>query len=134
MTRTSVTRTLSPLALGYSILAGPILWFVHFVAVYSLAEFGCRANFNNLLFITPSTIRIVVIVLTLPTLLAVGYGGVVAYRAWETVNRDEPAETSSQSTWRFLLILGMLFSAMFLLSILFTVAPAFVLNVCEQGI
>ena len=44
-----MSRTISPLSLAFMLLAGPILWFVHFVLFYAAAEFGCRANFNNLI-------------------------------------------------------------------------------------
>lgn len=134
MSHPIISRTHSPLALGYSVLVGPILWFIHFIAVYSLVEFGCRANFSNLSFITPATIRLVSIALTLPVLLAVGYGGVLAYRAWQTLDQDESAEPARADSTRFLTILGMLFSALFLLSILFSIAPAFFLDICEQAI
>jgi hypothetical protein len=129
-----MTRAVSPLALGYSILAGPILWFVHFIAVYTLAEFGCRANFTNLLFLVPSSIRLVIIAVTVPFIVAVGLGGVVAYRAWQTLNRDENALAAGDTSFRFLVTLGILFSALFVLGILFTVAPAFVVDVCDRAV
>ncbi|MBC8171662.1 MAG: hypothetical protein H7X77_08310 [Anaerolineae bacterium] len=128
-----MTRTTALFSLSYSILAGPILWFVHFFAVYALAEFGCRSNFNNLLYITPANIRTIIIVMTIPILLAVGFGGVLAYRNWRTLNQHPALETVPEARSRFLILMGMLSSALFLLSILFTVAPIFFLSVCDRA-
>ncbi|MCA0453452.1 MAG: hypothetical protein LCI00_05715 [Chloroflexi bacterium] len=128
-------RTTSPFVLGYSVLSGPIIWFVHFVAVYSLAEFGCRSNFTNLIFITPETMRLTMIVLTVVSVIGVGFGGILAFRAWSQVRKETSRKESAyEARFHFLTLLGMLLSALFILSILFTVAPAFVLSVCDKAI
>jgi hypothetical protein len=57
-------RTNNLFRLGYSILVGPIVWAVHFMTVWVVSEFGCRANFNNVLFYPPATIRTAIIVAT----------------------------------------------------------------------
>lgn len=129
-----MTRTLSPFSLGYSILAGPVLWFVHFFAVYAVAEFGCRSNFNNLVYITPANIQVAILVLTVIALAAVAFGGALAYRSWQTLGQEKAETTAEEARFRFLSILGILFSGLFLLSILFTVAPTFVLNVCDKAV
>ncbi len=129
-----MTRTMSPFTLGYSVLSGPIIWFMHFIAVYSLAEFGCRSNFNNLTYITPDTMRLVMIVLTVVSIIAVAFGGVLAYQAWGKERNTGQKESAYEVRFRFLLVLGMLFSALFILSIVFTVAPAFVLSVCDKAV
>jgi hypothetical protein len=129
-----MTRAISPLRLGYSVLSGPVIWFIHFVAVYALAEFGCRSNFNNLTFVTPETMRLVMVVLTVVSIIAVAAGGLLAYRAWGNVRNPVSKESAYEARFHFLLVLGMLFSALFILSIIFTVVPAFVLSVCDKAI
>jgi hypothetical protein len=120
-----MTRTLSPLALGYSILAGPVLWFVHLLAVYNLTEFGCRVNFNNLLFITPSTIQILILIITVVILVMVGVGAFLAYRSLRESDLQEGARL------HFLVMMGVLLSSLFLFIIVVTAMPTFFVSVCD---
>lgn len=128
-----MTRSLSPMRLGYSILAGPILWFVHFILVYTIAEFGCRANFNNFLFITPANIRVVIVAITIPILIFVGIGGIFAYREWTRL-KEGRVDSKIAEREHFLVIMAMLLSLLFLFSILVTTMPTFVVNVCDRAI
>jgi hypothetical protein len=123
----------SPIRLAYSILVGPILWFVHFVLVYAFAEFGCRANFNNLLFFPPETIRIATIVITVPVLVLVAIGGVLAFSSFRSLPENQNSD-SADDREHFLLRSGFLLSSLFLFIIVMTVIPSFVLNVCDKAI
>lgn len=125
-----MARMSSPFALGYSILAGPVLWFVHFIAVYSLAEFGCRANFNNLAIIPPGTIQLLILVISAVILIMVGAAALSAYRAWQAAGRD--SITPEASRHDFLAMMGVLLSTLFLFIIVLTTLPTFFLNVCDQ--
>lgn len=129
-----MTRTMSPAVLAYSILAGPILWFVHFVAVYSLAEFGCRANFINAAFLTPETIRLLILVITLVIIVAVGAGGVWAYQGWRSFARKGSNDTDSEMREYFLIRVGMMLSGLFLFSIIVTTVPIFFLSTCDLAL
>ena len=126
-----MTRTISPLSLLYSITAGPILWFVHFMLVYLVAELGCRSNFNNVFYQTPETIRTIVLVLTVVVLLAVGLGGVLAYRNWQALPNTEGSTDDVRT--RFLIMMGGLLTPLFILSIVATTAPTFVMNICDRA-
>jgi hypothetical protein len=125
-------RSLPPIRMAYTVLAGPVLWFIHFVVVYSIAEFGCRANFNNLLFITPATMRIIIIAITIPVLVLVGIGGGLAYRRWIGIKDNSSQGFSTEERERFLIMVAMLLCALFLFSIVMTTMPTFFLDVCDQ--
>lgn len=125
-----MTRTLSPFQLAYSILAGPVWWFVHFVIVYIAAEFGCGSNFNNLLVFTPETIRLIIVVVTVVMLGLVGVGGWLAYRNWQGLP-DNPTATSQEAAMRFLAQVSVLLNGLFWVSIVVTTVPTFFLNVCD---
>jgi hypothetical protein len=125
-----MTRMNSSLTLGYSILAGPVLWFVHFVLVYAVAEFGCRANFNNLLVVTPGTIQILILVISAIILVLVGAAALFAYRAWQAARHNGISTESSH--YDFLAMMGVLLSALFLFIIVFTTLPTFFLSVCDM--
>lgn len=128
MTRTS----LSP-SLAYSVLAGPIVWAIHFVSVYMITEFGCRANFNNWLFITPANIHLIILIMTIVSLLSVGFGGALAYRQWRTQDNHSEIDSSTK-TQGFLVMMGMLLSALFLFAIVMTAAPTLFLSTCGQAL
>jgi hypothetical protein len=117
-------RGTSLLSQAYTVLAGPIVWAIHFVVVYAIGEFGCRANFNNWLFITSANIQMVIVATTIVSLVAVGSSGLLAYRDW----REHPDDLTPI---RFLDMMGILLNALFLLAILMTVAPAFFLPACD---
>jgi heme/copper-type cytochrome/quinol oxidase subunit 2 len=135
--------------LTYNILAGPIVWAVHFLAVYTIAEFGCRANFTNLQFIAPATIQLLTLVLTIPALVLVAIGALSAYRmsrslqtadslslereADQTVGVSSSLYTVQEQAERqgFLIWLGVLLSVLFFVGIVATAAPALVVNICD---
>jgi hypothetical protein len=131
--RQSVPRLISPLSLFYSLLAGPVWWFAHFLLVWAMAEFGCRTNFSNLELITPANIQLFVVVTTAIALLAVMVGGFVAYGGWRRLQAHEN-EWIGEDRLRFLILLALLLSGMFLFSIIFTATPAFFLDICDQAV
>jgi hypothetical protein len=112
-------------ALGYSILVGPVLWFVHFITVYNLADLGCRANFTNLSFITPSSIQMLILIISVVVLILVGAGAVLALRSLQT------NDTQTDPRTHFLVTMGMLLSSLFLFIILVTTMPTFFVSVCD---
>lgn len=116
--------------MAYSVMVGPILWFVHFLAVYILAEFGCRMNFSNMIFITPASIRLWVAILTVLLLIPVAAGGLLAYRNWRRLPEKGGA---LDAKLQFLVVGGMLLSALFVVSILVTAMPAYFVGVCDQA-
>jgi hypothetical protein len=129
-----MTRPISPFSIVYSLLAGPILWFVHFMAVYVLAEFSCRANFRNLIFFSPESIRLWITVLTLLLLIPVAAGGALAYRNWRTFPGDGGNDGSPlDARLNFLVVAGLLLSVIFLVSIIGTVIPTYFVGVCDQA-
>lgn len=120
-----------PFASAYSILAPPILWFAHFFVVYAIAEFGCRANFNNWLFITPATITLLTIVITVIALVLVGISGMIAYRRWTTLNGNQNTDDSLGERERFLVGAALFLNGLFLFSIIVTALPALFLSACD---
>lgn len=123
-------RAISPMTLGYSILVGPILWFMHFLFVYAISEFGCRANFTNWWYFPPETIRLSILIGTIPVLLLVALGVFLAYGSWRKVNNPQNSIEEGQY---FMAVAGILTSGLFLFIIVMTALPAIVLNVCDKA-
>jgi hypothetical protein len=129
-----MTRTISPITLGYGILAGPIMWAVHFVLVYMVAEFGCRANFVNLTYFSPDGIRTFIFGVTVVFVLGVASGGIIAYRSWNTLQNNGEGDSPRNERTQFLVKMGLFLSALFILSIIFTAMPAFFTNACDRAL
>src|SRR5688572_7264877 len=110
-----MTRAISPLSLFYSLMAGPVLWFAHFLLVWAMAEFGCRINFSNLELISPANIQSFVVVTTAIALLAVAVGGFMAYGGWRRLQAHEN-EWVGEDRLRFLVVLALLLSGLFVIS------------------
>jgi hypothetical protein len=123
--------TISPMTLAYSILVGPILWFAHFIFVYALSEFGCRANFTNWWYFPPETIRTSIIIATIPVLVLVAIGGFMAYGAWRRLSTRPEIEVEGEY---FLSATGILLSVLFIFVILMTAAPSLIMNVCDKAL
>ena len=130
-----MTRTISPLSLLYSITAGPIVWFVHFMLVYTVAEFGCRANFNNVVFYPAATIRTGIIAVTVIALLLVSIGAALALQSWGRfggTNHQLRLDEDERENIEYLTVTGLLMSSLFLFVIFVSSMPNFILNVCDR--
>jgi hypothetical protein len=122
----------SRLAVTYSVLAGPLVWFAHFVFVYAVAEFGCAANFTNMDVISPSAIRTIIVLATVAACIAVGVAGVLGYRQRSALSRD--GVTPAETRMLFINSIGLGFSVLFFVSIVFSALPVFFLSACGPAI
>ncbi|MDQ3963341.1 MAG: hypothetical protein M3277_05430 [Actinomycetota bacterium] len=111
-------------------LAGPVIWFVHFMAVYVLAEAVCAAGDGGPRLLGLSLLALVTLV---ATVLAVGAAlvfAVRAYRVWR-------GRTDGSSDWLAgdernggLALAGWLLGSVFVVAILFVGLPAAFLDPC----
>jgi hypothetical protein len=105
------------------ILAGPVVGTVYFFAVYLLAEASCAEGVELL---SSATLRAVVLG------SAAGSGAVLllcvgrAQRLWrsDTERPQDAAAADRRDNRRFMLVVGVLLLAMFLLFVAFLAAPA----------
>lgn len=121
-------------------IAGPVVWITHFMTVYLVAEAGCTGGGEGLRFLGPP----VPVVATLAaTVVAVGLcvaATVWAYRRWRaSEERLEAApDAATELSGEFdddrrrgsLAFAGFLLSALSVVAVLFTGAPALVLGPC----
>jgi hypothetical protein len=128
-----MTRIKLSLSLGFSVLVGPITWFVHFILVYAVGEFGCRINFNNQFVVSPATIQLVVGIATITAVIVVGIGGLIGFRQWQSIENQQSDVPSAEMLVHFLGLVGMLLSALFLFAILMTAAPTLFLSTCDRA-
>ena len=115
-------------------LAGPALWFTHFMLVYVLAEVLCRP-FDGASGVTSlPLLSVFTIVTTIVFALAAAAGAVLAYRRWRGLRAeagDSPGEAERASTQgEALTLAGFLLGALFSVAVVFTGAPAVFLQPC----
>ena len=114
-------ETPSSAPLWLPLLAGPVIWIVHFVAVYLLAEATCAAGRSAAMrFIGPEALVVAVIFVTVT---AAAGTLVVALRAWRR-SRHTEGDVGLLAKTGLLLALGS-FAAVVIVGV-----PALVLSPC----
>lgn len=115
--------------LWIALIAGPSLWFGHFMAVYLLTEAVCAAASTSLGVgstwleagaLGLSLLSVVVLVITVVAIGVVGWA-MVATRSYD---RQEPADTGR------VMAIGLWLDVLFVVAILFVGLPAMVLSPC----
>lgn len=108
--------------LWVQLLAGPVLWSVHFLISYFLVELSCQTGWSFTL-LGLSGLSFILILLTVLALIATALFSLKSYHSWKGIdgNRSLREELRESSRWsegpvEFMYLTG------FLLSILFTVA------------
>lgn len=109
------------IALWFAVLAGPVAWFAHLMASYSLVYYACAAGSG---WILP--------LVTVTALVLATAGGWVAWRSWNGVGRpEEPTGGGAEGRSRFLALTGIGSSAFFILIILASGLPSFFFHPCQ---
>jgi hypothetical protein len=108
-------------ALWTGILAAPIVWLVSFEANFALVPWACLFEAKLALYI----VRILALA------LAAG-SGVLAWRQWSELGREQPGEgAGALPRSRILALGGVLLSSLFFLVILAQAIPEVILQPCE---
>ena len=118
------------------LLAGPVLWSVHFLLNYLLVETFCQAGWNfNILGL--NGLSFVIIVLTILAILGTGFFARMSYRGWKARNTDRHLKDQFRegSHWfeepvDFMYSSGFLLSTLFAVTILMVGLPAIFLQPC----
>lgn len=118
-------------------LAGPVIWITHFMVVYLVAEAGCTGDRALLDWFDPPVPVVVTWVATALAVPAAAGAAVWAWRSWrrgEAGPVDIAPEVEGKTSRRGrletspLAFIGFLLSALSVVAILFTAAPALVLS------
>lgn len=126
-------------------LAGPVVWFSHFMLVYLVAEAGCTGDGHGLDVFDPPVPVVWTVVATVVAVALCAAAAVWARRRWRANGSalddaaEEGAESPDAESARVadaearsasLAFAGYLLSLFSLLAVLFTAAPALVLWSC----
>lgn len=108
-------------------IAGPILWFGHFMAVYLFAEAACTSALDTEMF-GLGVIELVTLVLTAVAALVTLGVAVVAHRRW--LASAPPSLFDTDEGGSTLVLAGALLGYVSVIAILFVGLPAAVLDPC----
>ena len=111
-------------------LAGPVLWFTHFMAVYLLAEAVCAAGGSDTRWLGLRPVSIATLVATALAVLATGLLAGRAFGQWR--QRRDPSSDwlAGDDLNPGLLLGGALLGVLFVVAILFVGLPAAFLVPC----
>jgi len=122
--------------LWIQLLAGPILWSVHFLVGYLLVEASCQAGWNFEL-LGFNGLSFIIIVLTILAVVGTGLFALKSYRGWKGLRagrslREELRESASwfEGAVDFMYFSGFLLGILFGLTILMVGLPALFLQPC----
>jgi len=114
-------RWLSPLALWSGITAGPIAWAIELTVSYAIVKRVCASR-ND----------VVLHLITILSLAIVAGGGLLSGNAYQRTAQDRPTDGSSpRQRARFMAILGLALSGFFLVVIIASALPNWVIDACQ---
>jgi hypothetical protein len=116
-------------ALWYGLLGGPVIYSLHFLAVYWIAEVACQADLLRYQVWGVEAISFWVLLLTVVGAALTGYGALLAYGNWRRTRDNEAQNLPSYPP--FMAFIGLWLSAGFTVTILLTGLPALFLVLCD---
>jgi hypothetical protein len=117
-------------------IGGPVVWFVHFMVVYLVAEAGCTGDGTGLDALDPPVPVVVTLAATALAALACGALARWSYRRWRAgadrtgAAADLTGDVDDGDGRGSLAFAGMLLSVLSLVTILFVGLPAAFLPAC----
>jgi hypothetical protein len=120
------------LLLWFGVLGGPIAWTAQLLLTYSLEEwFACSPAALDRGEVLGVQVPDVALLITVSLALVAVLAGIVALSCYRRL-RNEPAdETRSRARW--MAVAGIMNSILYLIIILASLAPPFLLRVCESS-
>jgi hypothetical protein len=113
-------------------LAGPVIWSVHFLAVYLVVEAGCTGDGPGLDLFDPPVPTVLTLVATAVAALACLGTAAWGYRRWRARSSEELPDSGVDSADRggSLAFAGFLMSLLGVVAVLLIGLPALVLPAC----
>ncbi|MFW6098260.1 MAG: hypothetical protein ACOC9Z_09285 [Chloroflexota bacterium] len=130
MDEQQVFTAVPPRQLWFGVAAGPILWAIQLVVVYALVSLACNWRFFSFTLLGVPGIVVILTTVTLVLSAIVLYAGLLSWHNWRVIQEEEHAHGRREERHYFLAYSGVLLSALFLLVMLVSLIPAFVLGPC----
>ncbi len=111
----------------------PVVWSIFHVTGYLISEAACRTSFLQFQVGGMSALMLALLALTALTLALLVWNGWWSYRSWRHYAAESPEEEYPLQAYdrdEFMALSGLLLSGLFILLVLLTAYPFFVLNAC----
>ena len=122
--------------LWLQLLAGPVIWAVHFVSGYLLVETFCQTG-SNFDILGIDGLYFILVTITLLAMIVSGFFGLKSYRNLINLNRNKSFKDRSKALvgWsdeavEFMNLSGLLLSMLFTATILMVGLPVLFLRTC----
>jgi hypothetical protein len=122
----------------FSLIAGPLVWTVHFLTLYILTAIACAHGFFHQEILGVRVVPLVGGAVTLVAVALILDGGVLAYRRWRGMPSDgQPAPLPPHdgndvaSRRRFMAYAGLLLSGLALIATVWETLPILFFATCE---
>lgn len=127
-----ISRDIRARSTWLALLAGPVIWFVHFMVVYLVAEAGCTGSGPGLVVFEPPVPAVVTVAATVVALVAcLGFARWALHRARRgTPEGEADDETAARGRHDELASIGVLLSLLSAAAVLFVAAPVVVFPGC----
>ena len=132
MARTQTWReTANPLRAWFGMVGAPIIWFVHFVIVWALGEFGCGAGLADDTVLTDGSLKLFVLVATVIGLIGTFASTFVAYQIWQQYRQAAPQSgDTALGRQRFMALTGMALGILFTIVVILDALPVLFVSTC----
>jgi len=133
-----VSRDRRSRSIWVALLAGPIIWFTHFMVVYLAVEAGCTGDGPGLTVFDPPVPTVLTVAATVVAAIACLWSAVWALRRWRVrddrsgaaMTDDLSADLEYGDRNGLLSFVGFLLSSLSVVAILMVGLPALVLPAC----
>jgi hypothetical protein len=133
-----VSRDRRARSIWVALLAGPIIWFTHFMVVYLAVEAGCTGDGPGLTVFDPPVPTVLTVAATVVAAIACLWSAVWALRRWRVrddrsgaaMTDDLSADLEYGDRNGLLSFVGFLLSSLSVVAILMVGLPALVLPAC----
>jgi hypothetical protein len=131
-TRTSFLQTGE---LWFGMMGAPVIWSIHLLVIWFADEFGCGIGLGNSSVMGINVIHALVLLASLIAGIGIMASGVTSYRTWQQIetapSQEQEQHARGVERGRFMALMGMGFSPLFLLVMVYMTIPAFLLPACS---
>lgn len=132
--RDTQTSFLQTGLLWFGMMGAPVIWSIHLLVIWFADEFGCGIGLDDSTILGINVIHALVLLASLIGGIGMIASGVIAYRNWQQIETAPPQEREQHvrgaERGRFMALMGMGFSPLFLLVMIYMTIPVFLLPAC----
>ncbi len=118
----------------FSIIAGPMVWAVHFLVLYVMAAVACAKGFYDAEILGIGVVRLIGAAVTLGAVVLILHGTRMSWRRWRTGPSSPPPPhdaSDPDSRSRFIAYSGLLLCGLALIATVWQALPLLFFDACR---